>query len=160
MHHGCLQAQILVCSKSFARHKLDPNYINVLRDEKSNAKRRLTKNSEILRRPGKNGEGRVKTQEDLDAIRSERKERAKQDAAKKVGDGTKRGRPKTTTQTGREQAPQKRGRKGTNAEVEEPDCGNQKADALEPPGNMAYISEMLIDPVLETWKAPVVPRMW
>jgi hypothetical protein len=60
MHHGCLQAQILVCSKSFARHKLNQIYIN-LRDEKGNAKRRLTKNSEILGRPVKNGEGRVKS---------------------------------------------------------------------------------------------------
>lgn len=61
MHHRCLQAQILVCSKSFARHKLNQNYINLPRDEKGNAKRRLTKISEILGRPGENGEGRVKS---------------------------------------------------------------------------------------------------
>ncbi|OAK96849.1 hypothetical protein IQ06DRAFT_359256 [Phaeosphaeriaceae sp. SRC1lsM3a] len=54
-------AQILVCSKSFARHKLNQNYINLPRDEKGNAKRRLTKISEILGRPGENGEGRVKS---------------------------------------------------------------------------------------------------
>ena len=146
--------------KSFARHTLDQNYITLLKDENSKSKRRLVAKSDILKKPGKNGEGRVMTQADLDAIRAERAERAKQDVAKKAEGGAKRGRPRKTTQTDEGQTQKKRGRKRKNAAIEELDVETQEADILEPPGKVARISETLIDPALETYKAPVVPRMW
>lgn len=42
--------------KSFARHQLDQNCMNLLKVEHSKAKRRLNTKSDILKRPGKKGE--------------------------------------------------------------------------------------------------------
>jgi hypothetical protein len=50
-------------------------------------------------------------QEDLEAIRADRAERAKQDAAKKAVGKAKRGRLKATVQAGKGESGKKRGRK-------------------------------------------------
>jgi hypothetical protein len=50
-------------------------------------------------------------QEDLEAIRADRAERAKQDAAKKAVGKAKRGWPKATTQANEGESGKKRGRK-------------------------------------------------
>lgn len=67
-------------------------------------------------------------QEDLEAIRAGRAERAKQDAAEKAVGKAKRGQPKKATQTDEGQGPKKRDSKRKSAAVEEADVENQGAD--------------------------------
>jgi hypothetical protein len=50
------------------------------------------------------------------------------------------------------------GRKRRNAAAEEGDAKEQ--ETREPLGKVARSSETIIDPTLETGKAPVVPRIW
>lgn len=88
----------------------------------------------------KNGEGRAMRQEDLKAIRADRAERAKKDAATKAVGKAKRGRPKVTAQAGEGESGKKRGRKREFVAAEE--------DASGPSSKAARASEALIDPML------------
>lgn len=96
-------------------------------------------------------------QEDLKAIRAERAERAKQDAAKKVAGKAKRGRPKATAQAEEGEPGKKRGQERKSIAAEEGVPGQQEQDASGPSAKAAR--EAVIDPMLETWRAPVA-RMW
>jgi hypothetical protein len=98
-------------------------------------------------------------QEDLEAIRADRAERSKQDAVKKAAGKAKRGRPKATTQADRGGEGKKRGRKRRSVAAEEGVPDEQEVDASGPSAEAARASEALIDPMLETWRAPVA-QMW
>jgi hypothetical protein len=115
--------------------------------------------SDILKKPGKNGEGRVMRQEDLEAIRAGCAERAKQDAAKKAAGKAKRGRPKATAQTEKGEPGKKRGRKRKFVGAEEGDLDEQEEDVSGPSAKAARVNDALIDPMLEMWRAPVA-QMW
>ncbi|CAN9293415.1 unnamed protein product [Alternaria alternata] len=128
---------------------LDQNYIGLLKAANNEAKTRRNTKSDILKKPRKNGEGRVMRQEDLKAIRADRAECAKQDAAKKAAGKAKRGRPKATTQADGGESGKKRGRKRKSV----------AAGVLGPSDKAARASDALIDPMLETWRAPVA-QMW
>jgi hypothetical protein len=93
-HHRLIQKLANAAERSIAQQALDQNYIGLLKAANNEAKPRRNTKSEILKKAGKNGEGRVMKQEDLEAIRAERAERAKQDAAKKAAGKAKRGRQK------------------------------------------------------------------
>jgi hypothetical protein len=133
-----------------ARHALDQNYIGLLRDANNEAGSRRKTKSDILKKPGKNGEGRVMRQEDLEAIRADRAERAKQDAAKKAAGKAKRGRPKATMQANEGQTGKGRGQKRIRSPSDEGVPEDPQA---------AQTSEALIDLALEFWRAPVA-QMW
>ncbi|RMZ67021.1 hypothetical protein GMOD_00002426 [Pyrenophora seminiperda CCB06] len=137
---------------SFARQALDQNYIGILKTTNNEAKTRRNTKSDILKKPGKNGEGRVSDVIGLDLNLGLLELQPKHGLAGKA----KRGRPKATTQSDEGQAETKRGRKRKNAAAEEGDAEKQGADMLEPPGKVARISETLIDPTLESGKAPVI----
>jgi hypothetical protein len=98
-------------------------------------------------------------QEDLEAIRADRAERAKQDAAKKAAGKAKRGRSKATMQADEGESGEKRGRKRKSVVAEEGVPDEQEVDASGPSAKVARVSEALIDPMLETWRAPVT-QMW
>lgn len=67
-------------------------------------------------------------QEDLEAIRAERAERAKQDAAKKASGKAKRGRPEATAQAEEVEPGERRGRKRKSVAAEEGDLDEQEED--------------------------------
>ena len=98
-------------------------------------------------------------QEDLEAIRADRAERAKQDVAKKALGKAKRGRPKATMQADGGEGGKKRGRKRKRTATEEDVPDEQEEDASGPSTKVARTSEAVIDPMLETWRAPVA-QMW
>lgn len=93
------------------------------------AKTRRNSSSLSLKKPEKNGEGRVMKQEDLEVIRADRAERAKRDSAKRVADEVKRGRPKGTTQADKGEAEKKRCRKRKSVAFEEDFPDEQEVDA-------------------------------
>lgn len=98
-------------------------------------------------------------QEDLEAIRADRTERAKQDAAKKAVGKAKRGRSKATTQAEGGESGKKRGRKRKSVAAGEAVPDEQKVGVSGPSDKAARASDALIDPMLETWRAPVA-QMW
>ncbi|PZD39774.1 DDE-1 domain containing protein [Pyrenophora tritici-repentis] len=156
--HRLVQKLANAAERSIARQALDQNYIGLLKAANNEAKTRRNTRSEILKKPGKNGEGRVMKQEDLEAIRAERAERAKRDDAKKAAGKAKRGRPKGTTLANEGESGEKRGRKRKTVAPEDL-LDEQEADALGVLAKAARTSEALIDPMLETWRAPVA-KMW
>lgn len=95
-HQKLVQKLAKAAQRSIARQALDQNYIRLLRDANNEAGSRRKTKSDILKKPGKNGEGRVMKHEDLEAIRAERKERTEQDAAKKAAREAKRSTIKAT----------------------------------------------------------------
>ncbi|KAF2468612.1 uncharacterized protein BDR25DRAFT_357539 [Lindgomyces ingoldianus] len=115
----------------------------------------LRNKSDILKKPGKNGEGQVMIQEDLEAIRADRAERVKQDAAKKAVSKAKRGRPKATTQADGGEEGKKRGRKRKRVAAEEGVPDEQEVGVSGPSTKAARASDALIDPMPETWRAPM-----
>lgn len=133
-----------------ARHALDQNYIGLLRDANNEAGSRRKTKSDLLKKPGKNGEGRVMKQEQLEEIRADRAERAKQDAARKAAGRAKRGRPKATIQANNGQTGKSRGQKRKRAPSDK-DVPDES--------QTAQTTEALIDPTLESWRAPVA-QMW
>ncbi|KAF2022896.1 hypothetical protein EK21DRAFT_119273 [Setomelanomma holmii] len=157
--HRLVQKLANAAERSIAQQALDQNYIGLLKAANNEAKTRRNTKSDILKKPGKNGEGRVMRQEDLEAIRADRAERAKQDAAKKAAGKAKRGRPKTTTQANEGEEGKKRGRKRKSVAADACTSDEQGTDASGPPAEAARSSEALIDPMLETWRAPVA-QMW
>jgi hypothetical protein len=157
-HHRLIQKLANAAERSIAQQALDQNYIGLLKAANNEAKTRRNTKSDILKKPGKNGEGRVMRQEDLETIRADRAERSKQDAAKKAAGKAKRGRPKAMTQVDGDEEGKKRGRKRKSVAVEEGDP-NEQVDASGPSAKAARVSEALIDPMLETWRAPVA-QIW
>jgi hypothetical protein len=143
----------------WAQQALDQNYIGLLKAANNEAKTRRKTRSDILKKPGKNGEGPVMRQEDLEVIRADRAERAKQEAAKKAVGKAKRGRPKATTQADGGEEGKKRGRKRKSVAAEEGVPNEQEVDESGPSAKAARASEALIDLMLETWRAPV-SQMW
>jgi hypothetical protein len=90
----------------------------------------------------------------LEAIRADRVERAKQDAAKKAVGKAKRGRPKATTQAEGGEEGKKRGRKRKSVAAEELVPYEEEEGVSGLSAKAARASETLIDPMLETWRAP------
>jgi hypothetical protein len=84
---------VYAAERSVARQALDWNYIGLLKAANNEAKTRRNTRSDILKKPGKNGEGRVMKHEDLEAVRADCAERAKQNATKKIVGKAKRCRP-------------------------------------------------------------------
>jgi hypothetical protein len=158
-HNRLIQKLANTAERSIAQQALDQNYIGLLKAANNEAKTRRNTRSNILKKPGKNGEGRVMRQEDLEAIRAYRAERAKQDAAEKAAGKAKRGRPKATTQADGGEEGKKRGRKRKSVAAEKGVPDEQEVDASGPSAEAARASEALIDPMLETWRAPVA-LMW
>jgi hypothetical protein len=156
--HKLTQKLANAAERFIAQQALDQNYIGLLKAANNEAKTRRNTKSDILKKPGKNGEGRVMGQEDLKAIRADRAERAKQDAAKKAAGKAKRGRPKTTMQADEGEPGKKRGRKRKRVAAEGvPD--EQEVRVSGPSTKTARATDALIDPTLETWRAPVA-QMW
>jgi hypothetical protein len=147
--HRLIQKLTNAAKRSIAQQALDQNYIGLLKAANNEATTRRNTKSDILKKPGKNGEGRVMRQEDLEAIRADRAERAKQDAAKKAAGKAKRGRPKATTQADGGESGKNRGRKRKSVVAGVSGLSNKAARA----------SDALIHPMLETWRAPVA-QMW
>ncbi|KAI0570374.1 DDE-1 domain containing protein, partial [Pyrenophora tritici-repentis] len=158
-HHRLIQKLANASEKSIARQALDQNYIGLLKAANNEAKTCRNTRSYILKKPGKNGEGRVMRQEDLEAIRANRVQRAKQDAAKKTAGKAKRCRSKATTQADEGESGKKRGRKRRSVAGEEGIPDEQEEDASGISAKAARASEALIDPMLETWRVPVA-QMW
>jgi hypothetical protein len=96
--HRLIQKLANADERSIAQQALDQNYIGLLKAANNEAKTRRNTRSDVLKKPGKNGERRVMRQEDLEPIRTDRAERPKQEATKKAVGKAKRGRPKATTQ--------------------------------------------------------------
>jgi hypothetical protein len=144
--HRLIQKLANAAERSIAQQALDQNYIGLLKAANNEAKTRRNTKSDILKKPGKNGEGRVMRQEDLETIRADRAERSKQDAAKKVAGKAKRGRPKAMTQVDGDEEGKKRGRKRKSVAAEEGDP-NEQVDASGPSAKAARVSEALIDPM-------------
>lgn len=94
--HRLTQKLANAAERSIAQQALDQNYIGLLKAANNEAKTRRNTKLNILKKPGKNSEGRVMGQEDPEVIRADRAERAKQDAAKKAVGKVKRGRLKAT----------------------------------------------------------------
>jgi hypothetical protein len=157
--HGLIQKLANAAERSIAQQALDQNYIGLLKAANNEAKTRRNTKSNILKKPGKNGEGRVMRQEDLEAIRADRAERTKQDAAKKAVGKAKRGRPKATTQADGGESGKKRGRKRKSVAAGEAVPDEQEVGVSGPLNKAARASDALIDPMLETWRAPVA-QMW
>ncbi|EMD86690.1 hypothetical protein COCHEDRAFT_1207130 [Bipolaris maydis C5] len=85
--HKLVQKLANAAERFIARQALHQNYIGLLKAANNESKSRRNTRSDILKKLGKNGEGQVMRQEELEAIRAdraERAERAKQDAAKKA----------------------------------------------------------------------------
>jgi hypothetical protein len=158
-HHRLIQKLANAAERSIAQRALDQNYIGLLKAANNEAKTRRNTRSDILKKPGKNVEGRVMRQEDLEVIRADRTERAKQEAAKKAVGKAKRGRPKATTQADGGEEGKKRGRKRKSVAAEEGVPNEQEVDVSGALAKVARASEALIDPMLETWRAPVA-QMW
>jgi hypothetical protein len=88
-------------------------------------------------------------QEDLEAIRAGRAERARQDAAKKAAGKAKRGRPKATTQADGGEEGKEGGRKRKRVAAEEGVLDEEEEGVSGPSAKAARASEALIDPMLE-----------
>lgn len=153
--HRLIQKLANAAERSIAQQALDQNYIRLLKAANNEAKTRRNTKSDILKKPGKNGEGRVMRQEDLEAIRADRAERAKQDAVKKAVGKAKRGRPKATTQADGGESGKKRGRKRKIVAAGGAVPDEQEVGVSGPSNKAAQASDALIDPMLETWRAPV-----
>jgi hypothetical protein len=155
-----IQKLAKAAERSIAQQALDQNYIGLLKAANNEAKTRRYTRSDILKKPGKNGEGRVMRREDLEALRADCAERAKQDAAKKAAGKAKRGRPKATTQADGGEEGRKRDRKRKSVAAEEDVPNEQGVDASGPSATAAQASEALIDLILETWRAPAAQMWW
>jgi hypothetical protein len=83
-HYRLLQKFANAAERSITQQALDQNYIGLLQGANNEAKTRRNTRSYILKKPGKNGEGRVMRQEVREAIQADRAECAKQNAAKKA----------------------------------------------------------------------------
>jgi hypothetical protein len=156
-----MRSQKLVQKLANAAQRSIARYIGLLRDANNEAGSRRKTKSDILKKVGKDGEGRVMKHEQLEAIRAGREERAKQDAAKKAAREAKRGQSKPTTKGKKGQQGKKRGQKRRSAaSAEAATVHGEDVDVLGLPTQVARTGEALIDPALEgSWTAPIA-RMW
>jgi hypothetical protein len=85
------------------------------------------------------------------AARAERAERA---AAKQAAANVKRVRPKATTQVDEGQTAKKRGHRRGSSALAHGGFNTQGAEESEPLAEVVLTDRVLIDPMLETWRAP------
>ncbi|USP82255.1 DDE-1 domain containing protein [Curvularia clavata] len=149
LRHRLTQKLANAAQRSIAQQTLNRNYIRLFKAANDEAKTRRNTKSDILKKPGKNGEGRVMRQEDLEAIRVDSAERAKQDTAKKAAGKAKRGRPKATTLVDRGEEGKKRGRKRESIAAEE---GAQMSKNKTRQGHQPKLHEQAKRSLIRCWK--------